>query len=399
MTTPTIKWTDLGLIAPKEPDILAGRLSDLNDASGGRLNTTNLFTPQGQVATADTVIIGQYNDILLQIVNNIDPRFSSGFIQDAIGQLYFVERKPATSTVVDVICTGAIDEVIPQGAKARDLNGNVYQSLQDGQIQLSGDVTIPFENIATGDIACPIGSITQIYDRLGAFGWESVSNAVDGSIGSNVESRADFESRRTDSVFLGSIGQLDSVYAAVFNVKNVTDVFAHQNLTALPVSIGATSYTINPGEVFICVKGGISKDIATAIYSKIVGTTLIGNTSVSFPVGTTAFTNIVKFNRPDAYQIKFEVNIKSSTLLPADIVNLVKNAIVSAFNGGDGGEKARIGATVYASRYYAPVSLIDSSVGLISILVGNTTPTLTSIDVGVDKYPSLSAVNITVNLI
>jgi hypothetical protein len=48
----------------------------------------------------------------------------------------------------------------------------------------------------------------------------------------------------------------------------------------------------------------------------------------------------------------------------------IQNAIVGAFAGEDGGLRARIGSTVYASRFYAPVASLGSWVQIISIQVG-----------------------------
>lgn len=397
--TPVIKWNDTGLSAPKEIDILSGRLADFNSAFGGNLNVTNLETPQGQLSTSDAVIIGEYNDMLLKLVNQVDPRFASGFMQDAIGQIYFLERKPALATSVMVECFGASDTVIPLGALVKDLNGNVYSCIVSGQIQLSGSITLPFENIIKGEIACPANTATLIYDRQGALGWESCNNPADGIVGANVEDRVSFEQRRNNSVSLGGQSSLDSAYAAVFNVTNVMDVYATQNLTDTDITLGSTSYVLHPKEVFICVLGGSNLPIAQAIYSKLTGTTLVGNTSTTVTSAITGQTNTIKFNRPSAYSIKFSVDIKDSPLLPTDTIDLVKQSILDSFNGKNGFERARIASTIYSSQYYAPIAILDPNIKLLSIKTGHTTANLDSIDVGIDQYPSLSISNISVNLI
>ena len=397
--TPVIKWLDTGLSAPKEPDILAGRLNDFDQAFGGGLNKTNLSSPQGQLSMADAVILGEYNDIILKLVNEVDPRFASGFMQDAIGQIYFLSRKPATATVVNIDCNGAQDTVIPIGALVKDLNGEVYQCTVSGQIQTSGTITLPFENIRKGALACPANTANRIYDRQGALGWESCNNASDGVIGSDVESRDNFEARRNNSVFLGGLSSLDSAYANVFNVANVTDVFATQNLTDTDITIGSSAYVLHPKEVYIAVLGGSNLPIAQAIYAKLTGTTLVGNTSVSVKSTITGQTNTIKFNRPTSYTIKFSADIKNSTLLPSNTVDLVKQSIIDSFNGKNGFEKARIGSTIYAAQYYSPIAQLDSNIKLLSLKTGHTTANLDSIEVGIDQYPATSLANITVNLI
>jgi len=50
---------------------------------------------------------------------------------------------------------------------------------------------------------------------------------------------------------------------------------------------------------------------------------------------------------------------------------LVQNAIIGAFAGADGGPRASIGTTLYASRFYAPVASLGSWAQIISIEIGS----------------------------
>jgi len=394
---PILQWNDTGLKAPTEPEILVGALTDWDNAFGAELDK-NLETPQGQLSTSLTNIIGEFNDMVLNLVNQVDPQFASGFMQDAIGKIYFLERKPAVATSVDCVCTGLSGTTIPAGTRVIDENNNIYECQQTGQIGVASTVTLPFANIATGPIAAPANTVNRIYRAI--LGWESVNNPTDGVIGVDVESRAAFELRRKSSVYLGSQGQLDSAYAAVFALDNVLDVYATQNLTATTETIGSTSYSLDPGEVYIAVQGGNSQQIAQAIYSKIVATALVGNTTINVTSQLSGQVTAITFNRPSAYAIVFEIDIKDDPLLPGNVIDLVKEAVFSAFNGNNNSERAKIGSTIFASSFYAPISLIDSRIKLIQVQVGHTVPGLAnSVDVGIDQFPTLNISDITVNLI
>ena len=50
----------------------------------------------------------------------------------------------------------------------------------------------------------------------------------------------------------------------------------------------------------------------------------------------------------------------------------VRAAIVAAFSGQDGGSRARIGTTLYVSRFYAPVALLGSWAQIVYIKIGST---------------------------
>src|SRR5438874_12287686 len=95
----------------------------------------------------------------------------------------------------------------------------------------------------------------------------------------------------------------------------------------------------------------------------------------------------------------FAVQIANNGSLPANIVSLVQNAIVSAFVGGDGGARARIGATIYASRFYSPILAVAPGLSILSLLIGTTTANQSSLTVGIDQAPMVTASNISVTLV
>lgn len=103
---PSAQFTDAGLVVPTEAAIKAGLWADFQAAFGGNLNESDA-TPQGQLVASLAATIGASNDLLLQLVNFIDPAFSSGRMQDAIGRIYYLTRIAATSTLVQATCSGA----------------------------------------------------------------------------------------------------------------------------------------------------------------------------------------------------------------------------------------------------------------------------------------------------
>jgi len=400
-SVPKIQFTPAGLVIPAETDILAGVQADMNAAFGGGLNP-GLETPQGQLASSQAAVIGDKNNEVALAVNQVDPQYADGRFQDAIGRIYFLTRKPATSTAVQATLTGISGTVVPAGTLAQDTDGNTYVNAGDVTIGITGTVIAEFQNAATGPIPCPAGTLTQVYQAVP--GWDAITNVADGTMGSDVESRADFEYRRKNSVALNAEGTLGAIYATVYNLANVLDVYAIDNPADTTVNTGVTNYPMAAHSVYVAVVGGVDADIAAAIWSKKdLGCDYNGNTSATvkdnsgynFPQPTYT----VKFERPAALPIKYAVNIVNDSTLPSNIVALVKAAIIARFNGVDGTNRERIGSSIFASRYYAPVSAVTTNVAVVSILIGTSTATLTKVDVGVDQAPTLSAADITVNLV
>ena len=398
---PQIQFTSTGVVIPAESDVLAGVQADINAAFGGGLNPA-LETPQGQLASSQSAVIGYKNSEFAYFVNQVDPQYSSGKFQDAIGRIYFLTRKPATATSVMCTLTGSIGAIIPAGTLAQDTSGNTYASTGDITINSAGTGSGEFQNVKTGPIPCAAGTLTKVYQAVA--GWDTITNAGAGSIGQDVESRADFEYRRKQSVALNGKGTAAAIYGAVFDVDNVTDVYVTENPTNSTVTVGSTSYSMLPHSLYVGVVGGADADIAKAIWNKKdLGCDYNGNTTVTvtdesgynYPYPTYT----VKFNRPAALPIKFAVQIVNSPSLPSNIVQLTKDVIIARFNGADGSSRERMGSLILASRYYGAVGNISSSVSLISILIGTSTATLTQIQVGIDKAPTISASDISVTLV
>jgi Baseplate J-like protein len=482
-SVPPVQFTLTGLVVPTESQILAGIQDDYNAAFGGNLNPA-LNTPQGQLESSTTAIVANANATFAEFVNQVDPDTASGFMQDAIARIYFINRLPGIPTSVVCTCVGIFGTVIPVGAQVQDTSGNIYLNQQLGTIPVGGSIDLEFACNVDGPTACPANTVTTIYQAIP--GWESVNNAAPGVAGSDVESRAAFEFRRQQSVAINASGSLPAIYAALFNVPGVIDVYATQNATGSTVDTGSTNYPIVPHSLYAAVTGGSAQAVANAIWqnanigagyppifsgtgsqsgsvvtisartgnamvSRIeVGMTLSGavasntvvtsfgtytnttgtgtlNVSTSGTVSSGAITGQqigsagatlvsetvqdnsgysipvpqyqVNYITPASTPIKFAVQIANSTLLPANIISLVQQAIIASFNGTDGSLRARIGSLILASKYYAPVSLIGPEVSILSILIGISTATLTNVQMGIDQQPTITVGNIGVSLV
>lgn len=397
---PAITWVNGSPVLPSEQTILAGVQADINAAFGGGVNPS-LQTPQGQLAQTETAIIGDKNDEIAYIANQVNPNMASGIWQDAIGEIYFITRIPGAGTVVQATCNGAVGTVIPVGSVAQDSNGYLYNLTSAVTIPASGSIIGSFQNQTQGPIACPIGALSNIYTAIA--GWDTVSNPTAGALGNDVETRSAFEARRAASVAGNSLNSVQSIYAAVAAVPNVIDVFVVDNPANTSVSYGATSYSLAAHSICVSVAGGTSSAIGQAIWSKKPpGCGYNGNTSVtvydtnySTPVPYT-----VTFLTPTSVPIYFKVQIQNNSFLPSNIVQLVQNAIIESFNGQDGGTAVGIASTSYSGRYYANINAINPNVNVIEVYLGETSnPSTLLVEMGIDELPTLSAANIAVNLV
>lgn len=383
-SVPPLEFTPTGLIVPAAPAILAGVQTDMNAAFGGRLNFGTPTQPGGappqvQQATSYAALIANAYGVIAELVNQVNPDNATGFMQDAIGRIYLQNRQPGAPTVVLCLCGGGLGTEITAGvAQAIDTSGNIYVCTQTATIDASGFVTTTFANVKVGPIPCPAGTLSRIY--AGESSWSSVTNPDDGVIGRNVESAADFEFRRQNSVASNAHGSLPAIYGAVFAVADVLDAYAAENKGDDPIVIGSTDLTLVGHSFVISVTGGTAEDIADAIWTKKnEGSNMNGNTTetitddsgYAFPPPEYTIT----FLRPTPTGYNFQVNIVNSSALPATIVQDVQAAVTAQFNGTNAaGARSRIGSLLLAATFYGPVAACEGPsvpVQVLSIFLGN----------------------------
>lgn len=400
---PDVTITENGLSVPDISDVLAGRLTDMTTALGGGASQS-LSSPQGQIAQSDTEIIAQEYDKLLCLFNQINPDYATGRFQDGIGQIYFMNRISAQGTVVTATCIGQVGTTIPAGSTAIDTNGYIYRSIDNATIPASGSIDVQFVNNTTGPIPCAAGDLNQIYRAVS--GWDAITNTNPGVVGVDVESRIAFETRRKQSVARNARNMDGATLSAILETSGVLDAYVWSNRKAETVTKGTTNFPVLASSLYICVYGGSDSDVAEAILRTYnPGANMNGDTE--FTVYDTEYSApypeyVMQWQRATATRVYFSVSLDSSLNPPSDITSQAKAMITKVFTGNyDGIEKARIGATINAGKYYAPViSISPDTVGILSLQVSFDGVTYhPSVTMGIDQIPTIQDSDITVTLV
>ncbi|MEX9651839.1 baseplate J/gp47 family protein [Providencia sp. PROV117] len=391
---PKLEITQQGIIAPTTQEVIDGLWSLMKGAFGDKLNVS-MDTPQGQLVTTLAAIITDERNQLIELFNQFDPRYADGQMQDAIGYLYFLQRKQATKSVAELTFNGLSGVTIPTGFQILDEAGLYWSTTGESRIGTNGLATVNASCNTAGMVSAQPNTINRIVINIS--GLDSVTNNAAAVIGRNAESRQEFELRREQSVAKNAKNMNSSTYGAVSNINDVIDCYVVDNPSDATIKVGKTNYSLIRNSIAVSVVGGDDNEIAKQILTKAgTGCAFVGNTAVTyedienFPYMPPKYE--IKFIRPTHIPVEFTVLFEDKNLLTFQEKEAVKNAILDEFKAGRG--KGQIAKRLIASDYICTVA--QSTINrLLSIQVsrkGNASENY--IDFGIDEFPVLSAEDI-----
>ncbi|MFL7884665.1 baseplate J/gp47 family protein [Proteus mirabilis] len=357
---------------------------------GENINTS-MDTPQGQLVTTLSAVITDERNFMINLLNSFDPRYASCQMQDALGYIYFMQRKQATPSVAELTFNGLSGVVIPANYQVSDDRGLFWSTSEESVINDLGVAVVKANCLTSGAIDAPVGVINRLTKSIS--GLDSVSNRTAGVPGRNAESRQEFEYRRSESVAKNAKNTNSATYGAVANLKGVIDCYVVDNPSDETIQVGKTKYSLIRNSIAVSVVGGDNEEIAQQILTKAgTGCSFVGNTTVTyedkenFPCMPPKYT--VKFIRPSDIAVTFTITVEDKTQLTHQAKQAIIKAITEEFMTGRG--KGQIGKRLIASDYVCGVAQATTS-RLINIQVGRKGSDLASyIDFGIDEFPVLS---------
>jgi uncharacterized phage protein gp47/JayE len=363
---------------------------------------TDTETPAGQLVDGETALISQKDSDLLFLARMFDPVTSLGIWQDALARIYFISRQRETPTYVTCQCTGLYGATVPYGAIVQDTQGHTFINTAPAIIGEDGRAEIIVRCSEWGPVEVGAGAITKIITTVP--GWDTVGNAAAGLTGRYEETRAEFENRRFESVAKNSHGAAASVFGAVANVENVIACRVLEN----PGDDWITKFGVNiaPHSLYISVYGGEDGAIARALYLKLDGGCgTNGDTQLIYRPEPedgdqpgAVYTYYIK--RPAATPAGLTVNIRRTPNTPANIADIIREAIITNWEGKEQ-DYPRVGMaeTLYASRFYKTVISVgvDDLINIQASYPAGAALT-DSAEIPADQMPTLDRDNIIVNI-
>lgn len=384
-----------GVSLPDTETIYNNIVQEWNTIFGGNMNL-DPTTPQGQMITSFTAEVDNKNILMNYFINQINPKTNEGIWQDAIGNIFFLSRKGAESSIVNCVCYGSAGVIIPAGSLVKSTNGDKFEAVDNITINITGQGTGTFRSVENGLIPVVENTINEIVSVIS--GWDSVNNPTAGTLGRLQETRLDFEKRRQQSTAKNGKGTIASLYARLYEIDDVLSVFCTSNRDDTVESIDGVN--IQPHSIYCCILGGNGQDIAQAIENTIGGAdAMTGNISYQVLIPENNVLDVIKFDRPTPFNCEITVNLKSTETTPFGIETTIKDIIYNDFYNVNG-ETSRvgIGETVYASRFYQGIASIDG-ISIISIKINAVGGAYADyIYIPINEYGVLDKNNIIVNI-
>lgn len=380
--------TSTGLTRTRLDERLAALQTAVQAIFGDTINL-DPDTIDGQTLGIFAESISNLDQLAEDIYQGFNPQSATGLALSRLVQLNGIKRIEGAYSTVILTATGTEGTEIPAGSLVSSPTTSVvFETLEDATIPASGTVNIAAQTQTMGAIAAPAGTLTKIDSPV--FGWQTVTNTNDATLGRAEETDESLRLRRAKSTSTPAQAVLDSVYGALANIAAVSQVrvFENDQDTVQPVT------SLPPHSIYCVVDGGAAADIAAAIWlRKSAGATMYGAITQQI-TDNQGNPHDIKFSRPTDVNIYIVINLVTRTGWPSDGATRIKNALVAwALT------EQEIGEELIHSRLFSPVNTVPGF-SITSLFIGTSpAPSGTAnIAVAFDAIARLDTSRITVNV-
>lgn len=307
-----------GVIIPDTSSLLTNVTDTYKGIFGNNLVVTP-DSPAGVFINAEVLSEAAMVQNNAAVANQINPNLAAGTFLDAILALTGVQRSPATQTYVSgVTLTGVSGTAVPAGTLAATAAGDQFQTVSLVTIDGGGTATVDFKSVEYGPIACGIGTLTTVVSSV--LGWETVTNANAGVLGSVTQSDVAARAYRTNTLGFQGVALPVAITSALYNIPGITSVWFQENVAATTQTVNGISMVAH--SIYAVVNGGDAVAIAAALLeNKSSGAAWNGGTSqvVIEPASGQSYT--VKFDY--ATPVEISVSVTTPNGNTTDITNAI----------------------------------------------------------------------------
>lgn len=319
--------TSSGIIVADTSTTLSEVQAEWQSVFGADLDLTP-STPQGLMISAETLARDGNARLAADIANQFNPNIAGGIFLDALCSLSGLTRIAATHTTVTATVTGTAGTIIYAGAQAETTSGDLFECTTATTIPIGGSVSVPFRSVETGAVPCLVATLTVIVD--GILGWDTITNASAGVLGTAEQSDLSLSQLRRNTLALQGTQTTEAVISGLYATNGVQSLQFRENYTSASAVVDGV--TLVAHSIYVCVNGGTDADVAAAILAnRSAGSNFNGTTTVNVTAASGQIIP-VKFDRPTPIQILSRITVRlsgASGYIESDI----KSRVIDYANG------------------------------------------------------------------
>lgn len=238
----------------------------------------------------------------------------------------------------------------------KNTNGDIF-TLTEAVVIGASPTEGVFQAVESGPIQAVAGTVTEIFTPVS--GWDTVTNADNGTVGRGEETDAEARARRESSLAIIGAGPVEAIRARVLNdVANVVSCSVFENRDDITDAYGRPPHSME-----VVVSGGLDADIAEKIWeTKPAGIAMYGTDSADI-TDSNGDLQTIYFSRPISKYVHVEVTIDSYTseeAYPIDGADQLKAAILAY------GQALKLGNDLIIQRWNIPIFTVP---GIASVTV------------------------------
>lgn len=320
-------------------------------------------SPAGQLNGVFATQLREVWEVAQGLYSAIDPDAATGDALAALASLTGTVRAPSTPSTVTATVNLDAGKTLAAGAVASVSGSPTSRFVTLADATNSGgspvDVSVAMESETAGPVVANAGTLTVIVSAQS--GWNSITNALDATIGTDDELDEDLRIRREEDLRRAGTASVDAIESDVRAVTDVTSCTVFNNPSDVTDGDG-----IPPHAFEALVLGGAVNDIAQAIWDSMpAGIEAHGDTSGT-AVDADGENQTVEFTRPDEVPLYLDIFVTvDADTYPVDGDTQIKTAIAAWSQ-----DALQVGDDLILSSMYATIFGIAGVLDVTEIQAG-----------------------------
>jgi len=263
-------------------------------------------SPAGQFNGVIATALRELWEVAQAVYAAVDPDASTDDALTQVSTITGTVRQAATKSTVTATVNLDAGVTLAAGAVA-SVSGSPdarFVTLADATNSggAPADVAVEMEAEDVGVVVANSGTLTVI--ETPSTGWNTITNALDATLGEEIEADEDLRTRREAELRRTGAAAVDAVKADIGDVADVTGVTVFENDTDSTDADG-----VPPHSLECVVLGGAANDIAQAIWDSIAGGVQAYGGTSGTAVDDDGASRTVYFSRPAEVPIYIDVEV------------------------------------------------------------------------------------------